>query len=39
MADTTNTSDSIYHRLFAHPEMVADLLKNFLDPTVVAELD
>ncbi|MEO5330042.1 MAG: Rpn family recombination-promoting nuclease/putative transposase [Magnetococcus sp. THC-1_WYH] len=34
-----NTSDSIYHRLFSHPEMVADLLTNFLDPAILAELD
>ncbi|MEO5335172.1 MAG: Rpn family recombination-promoting nuclease/putative transposase [Magnetococcus sp. YQC-5] len=39
MPDATHTSDSIYHRLFAHPEMVADLLRNFLDPAVLAELD
>lgn len=39
MVDTTHTSDSIYHRLFSHPEMVADLLKNFLDPTILVELD
>ncbi|MBF0132676.1 MAG: Rpn family recombination-promoting nuclease/putative transposase, partial [Magnetococcales bacterium] len=31
--------DSIYHRLFSHPGMVVDLLENFLDPTILAELD
>ncbi|MBF0604141.1 MAG: Rpn family recombination-promoting nuclease/putative transposase [Nitrospirae bacterium] len=31
--------DSIYHRLFSHPGMVMDLLENFLDPTILAELD
>ncbi|MBF0604139.1 MAG: Rpn family recombination-promoting nuclease/putative transposase [Nitrospirae bacterium] len=31
--------DSIYHRLFSHPGMVIDLLENFLDPTILAELD
>ncbi|MBF0098513.1 MAG: Rpn family recombination-promoting nuclease/putative transposase [Magnetococcales bacterium] len=39
MADSTHTSDSIYHRLFAYPEMVADLLRNFLDADLLAELD
>ncbi|MBF0427847.1 MAG: Rpn family recombination-promoting nuclease/putative transposase [Magnetococcales bacterium] len=39
MTDTLNSSDSIYHRLFSHPEMVADLLRNFLDPAILAELD
>ncbi|MBF0179969.1 MAG: Rpn family recombination-promoting nuclease/putative transposase [Magnetococcales bacterium] len=35
----THASDSLYHRLFAHPEMVADLLRGFLDPAMLAELD
>ena len=39
MAAATNSFDSLYHRLFAYPEMVADLLRNFLDPAVLAELD
>ncbi|MEO5341173.1 MAG: DUF4351 domain-containing protein [Magnetococcus sp. MYC-9] len=36
MIDATHTADSIYHRLFSHPEMVADLLQNFLDPELLA---
>ncbi|MEO5332950.1 MAG: Rpn family recombination-promoting nuclease/putative transposase, partial [Magnetococcus sp. YQC-5] len=39
MAETIPSSDSIYHQFFAHPEVVADLLRNFLDPAVLAELD
>ena len=39
MAAATNSSDSFYHRLFAYPEMVVDLLRNFLDPAVLVELD
>ncbi|MEO5341482.1 MAG: Rpn family recombination-promoting nuclease/putative transposase [Magnetococcus sp. MYC-9] len=39
MADAVRTADSIYHRLFAHPEMVADLLRNFMDSDLLAELD
>ncbi|MBF0614316.1 MAG: Rpn family recombination-promoting nuclease/putative transposase [Magnetococcales bacterium] len=35
----THTSDSLYHRFFAHPEMVIDLLRGFLDPVILAELD
>ena len=31
--------DSIYHRLFSHPQMVADLLREFLEPSILAELD
>ena len=31
--------DSIYHRLFSHPQMVEDLLQNFLDPELLKELD
>ncbi len=31
--------DSIYHRLFAHPEMVAELLRDFLDSAILAELE
>ncbi|MEO5371841.1 MAG: Rpn family recombination-promoting nuclease/putative transposase [Magnetococcus sp. DMHC-1] len=31
--------DSIYHRIFSHPEMVADLLRNFLEPNLLTELD
>ncbi len=33
------TSDSLYHRLFAYPEMVADLLTHFLDPILAQELE
>ncbi|NGZ26232.1 MAG: Rpn family recombination-promoting nuclease/putative transposase [Magnetococcales bacterium] len=32
-------SDSIYHRLFSHPKMVADLLRAFLDDALQADLD
>ncbi|MBF0214168.1 MAG: Rpn family recombination-promoting nuclease/putative transposase [Magnetococcales bacterium] len=39
MAETLGSSDSIYHRLFAHPEMVADLLDHFLEPDALAELE
>ncbi|MBF0613376.1 MAG: Rpn family recombination-promoting nuclease/putative transposase [Magnetococcales bacterium] len=39
MADTSNDSDSIYHRFFCHPGMVIDLLMAFLDPVLLAELD
>ncbi|MBF0342211.1 MAG: Rpn family recombination-promoting nuclease/putative transposase, partial [Magnetococcales bacterium] len=39
MPATPRPVDSLYHRLFAHPEMVADLLRHFLEPSVVAELD
>ncbi|MBV6342813.1 Rpn family recombination-promoting nuclease/putative transposase [Candidatus Magnetobacterium casense] len=39
MADAIHSSDSLYHKLFAYPEMVADLLQNFLDPNILAELD
>ncbi|MBF0153418.1 MAG: Rpn family recombination-promoting nuclease/putative transposase [Magnetococcales bacterium] len=38
MAELT-PHDAIYHRLFSYPEMVADLLRNFLDPALAAELD
>ncbi|MBF0624913.1 MAG: Rpn family recombination-promoting nuclease/putative transposase, partial [Magnetococcales bacterium] len=31
--------DTFYHRLFSHPAMVIDLLRDFLDPTLLAELD
>lgn len=31
--------DSLYHRLFSHPQMVEDLLHNFLDPELLKELD
>ena len=31
--------DSIYHRLFSHPKMVADLLNDFLEAPLLAELD
>ena len=31
--------DSLYHRLFSHPELVVDLLQNFLDPELLQELD
>ncbi|MEO5334115.1 MAG: Rpn family recombination-promoting nuclease/putative transposase [Magnetococcus sp. YQC-5] len=39
MTDTTSSSDSIYHRLFAHPEAVKDLLNHFLSPEELTELD
>ena len=39
MVYAIHSSDSLYHRLFAYPEMVADLLRNFLDPNILAELD
>ncbi|MBF0134237.1 MAG: Rpn family recombination-promoting nuclease/putative transposase [Magnetococcales bacterium] len=39
MASTANAPDSLYHRLFEHPEMVIDLLCGFLDPVMLAELD
>ncbi|MBF0159719.1 MAG: Rpn family recombination-promoting nuclease/putative transposase [Magnetococcales bacterium] len=32
-------SDGLYHDLYSHPEMVADLLSDFLDPGLVAQLD
>lgn len=31
--------DSIYHRIFSHPQMVEDLLQNFLDLEIFKELD
>ena len=31
--------DSLYHRLFSHPEMVADLLKDFLEPELLKTVD
>ncbi|MBF0154497.1 MAG: Rpn family recombination-promoting nuclease/putative transposase [Magnetococcales bacterium] len=31
--------DSLYHRIFSHPRMVVDLLENFVDPNILAELD
>ncbi|HIJ85100.1 MAG: hypothetical protein HW380_3104 [Magnetococcales bacterium] len=31
--------DSIYHRFFSHPKVVVDLLKNFLEPAILSELD
>ncbi|MEO5370691.1 MAG: Rpn family recombination-promoting nuclease/putative transposase [Magnetococcus sp. DMHC-1] len=34
-----DNDDSIYHRIFSHPEMVADLLQNFLEPDLLTELD
>ncbi|MBF0583596.1 MAG: Rpn family recombination-promoting nuclease/putative transposase [Magnetococcales bacterium] len=39
MSDVSHASDSIYHRLFAYPEMVVDLLRNFLDSDLLAEID
>ncbi|MBF0160541.1 MAG: hypothetical protein HQL58_13585, partial [Magnetococcales bacterium] len=39
MTHTRQDSDSIYHDIYSHPEMVADLLTNFLDPEMLAELD
>ncbi|WP_193771433.1 Rpn family recombination-promoting nuclease/putative transposase, partial [Candidatus Magnetaquicoccus inordinatus] len=39
MPDTIHSADSLYHRLFSHPQMVADLLYGFLDPLLLAELD
>ena len=32
-------SDSFYHRLFSHPEIVVELLQEFLDPELLKELD
>lgn len=32
-------SDSLYHRLFAHPWMVEGLLRDFVSPNLVAGLD
>ena len=31
--------DSSYHRLFSHPEMLADLCKNFIDVPIYDMLD
>ena len=39
MVDTNRNSDSVYHRFFAYPETVVDLLEHFLDPAMLAELD
>ncbi|WP_130471801.1 hypothetical protein [Candidatus Magnetaquicoccus inordinatus] len=39
MSDSNYSADSLYHRLFSHPEMVSDLLRGFLDPLLLAELD
>ncbi|MBF0179160.1 MAG: Rpn family recombination-promoting nuclease/putative transposase [Magnetococcales bacterium] len=39
MTNTFRAADSLYHRFFAHPEMVADLLRAFLDPAMLGELD
>ncbi|MBF0310416.1 MAG: Rpn family recombination-promoting nuclease/putative transposase [Magnetococcales bacterium] len=39
MHKTTRSSDSFYHRLFAHPGMVEDLLAHFLDASLLAELN
>ncbi|MEO5333258.1 MAG: Rpn family recombination-promoting nuclease/putative transposase [Magnetococcus sp. YQC-5] len=39
MVDTNRNFDSVYHRFFAYPETVVDLLENFLDPILLAELD
>ncbi|MBF0311223.1 MAG: Rpn family recombination-promoting nuclease/putative transposase [Magnetococcales bacterium] len=33
------SNDATYHKLFSHPPMVADLLRHFVDPEVVAQLD
>jgi len=34
-----NDSDHPYKRLFSHPEMIADLIKGFLDPRLAADCD
>ncbi|MBF0626540.1 MAG: Rpn family recombination-promoting nuclease/putative transposase, partial [Magnetococcales bacterium] len=39
MTDSTSPSDPLYHRLFSHPGMVVDLLRAFLEPALLAELD
>ncbi|MEO5335121.1 MAG: hypothetical protein H7839_24170 [Magnetococcus sp. YQC-5] len=39
MTDTTSSSDSIYHRLFAHPEAYKYLLTHSLSPEELTELD
>ncbi|MBF0159732.1 MAG: Rpn family recombination-promoting nuclease/putative transposase [Magnetococcales bacterium] len=39
MSHTRQDSDSLYHDIYSHPEMVADLLTNFLDPVMVEQLD
>ncbi|MBF0310139.1 MAG: Rpn family recombination-promoting nuclease/putative transposase [Magnetococcales bacterium] len=39
MPDYSADSDAIYHQLFSHPEMVADLLTGFLDATLLTDLD
>ncbi|MBF0123986.1 MAG: Rpn family recombination-promoting nuclease/putative transposase [Magnetococcales bacterium] len=39
MTNARQGSDGIYHNIYSYPEMVVDLLKNFLDPAMVAELD
>lgn len=39
MATSRPSTDSISHRFFAHPEMVVDLLRGFLPPDILAELD
>ncbi|MBF0460741.1 MAG: Rpn family recombination-promoting nuclease/putative transposase [Magnetococcales bacterium] len=39
MVDTRRNLDSVYHRFFAYPETVVDLLEHFLDPALLAELD
>ncbi|MBF0297060.1 MAG: Rpn family recombination-promoting nuclease/putative transposase, partial [Magnetococcales bacterium] len=39
MTASHSSVDSLYHRLFAHPEMVIDLLRAFLEPDALAELD
>ncbi|MEO5332414.1 MAG: Rpn family recombination-promoting nuclease/putative transposase [Magnetococcus sp. YQC-5] len=31
--------DSIYHRFFSHPKMVVDLMRTFLSPDLLAEMD
>ncbi|MBF0614933.1 MAG: Rpn family recombination-promoting nuclease/putative transposase [Magnetococcales bacterium] len=39
MNSSASSHDSIYHRFFSHPEMVIDLLRGFLDPSLLAKLD
>ncbi|MBF0613193.1 MAG: Rpn family recombination-promoting nuclease/putative transposase, partial [Magnetococcales bacterium] len=39
MPQRARNSDTLYHRLFSHPKMVADLLKAFLHQALLAQLD
>ncbi|MBF0613347.1 MAG: Rpn family recombination-promoting nuclease/putative transposase [Magnetococcales bacterium] len=39
MAWHLHGTDSLYHRLFSHPQMVVDLLLAFLEPQLLVQLD